>query len=197
MELERVRARLRAHTPRQGSALTSAVRQAAVAAVLREVPGGEAQVLLIRRAEHPRDPWSGHMAFPGGRVDATDADAYAAAVRETWEEVGLSLERDAERLGGLSPLEAVARGRRLPLVVVPYVFALRDPAAGERLVPNAREVAETVWVPLRYVLEAAHRGTMRWTYEGTELELPCCRWEGRVIWGLTLRMLDDLGEVLR
>ncbi|MGB5283894.1 MAG: NUDIX domain-containing protein, partial [Polyangiales bacterium] len=67
---------------------------AAVAMLLREGASGP-EVFFIRRAEHPRDPWSGHMAFPGGRRDAGDATLLDTAMRETREEVGVDLSREA------------------------------------------------------------------------------------------------------
>src|SRR5262245_21586169 len=79
-------------------------RRAAVAVVLHE-GGPHPEMLFIERARRLGDPWSGHMAFPGGRVDRDDADERAAAERETLEEVGLDL-RDAERLGRLDDLHA-------------------------------------------------------------------------------------------
>ncbi|HYN43940.1 MAG TPA: NUDIX domain-containing protein, partial [Thermoanaerobaculia bacterium] len=57
-------------------------RKAAVAVILRDGDGG-VELLFIRRAEHPRDPWSGQMGLPGGRVDPGDASPLAAALRET------------------------------------------------------------------------------------------------------------------
>ena len=65
-------------------------QQAAVAVVLREGDSGS-EILFIERSTREDDPWSGHMAFPGGRVEAADANTRAAAERETLEEVGVSL----------------------------------------------------------------------------------------------------------
>ena len=61
--------------------------RAAVAAVLGPTPEG-LQLLFIERAQHPDDPWSGHIAFPGGRIEIDDPSPRAAAERETLEEVG-------------------------------------------------------------------------------------------------------------
>src|SRR4051812_3842337 len=66
--------------PTPGSA--PAIRRAAVAAILRDAAEGP-EILFIRRAEHPQDPWSGHMAFPGGREEPGDADLLETAIRET------------------------------------------------------------------------------------------------------------------
>ena len=98
------------------------IRAAAVAAVVRQAPGG-AEVLLIRRAEDERDPWSGHMALPGGHHDPDDADLVATALRETREEVGLELDRAAEWIGFLerAPVRA---GQRPAFEILPLVFAL-------------------------------------------------------------------------
>ena len=115
-----IRERLAANDPRNpadrlwlapgGAAeLANEIKRAAVATILREGLEGP-EVLLIRRAENPRDPWSGHMAFPGGREAPEDRDLLATAVRETHEEVGLDLQRSAHLLGRLDALPAVARG---------------------------------------------------------------------------------------
>src|SRR6478752_6570976 len=94
--LARLREQLarRPPTPDDGDA---SLIWAAVAAVL--VPSPDA-VLLIRRAERAGDPWSGHMALPGGRREPEDADLVETARRETFEEVGLQLAR-SDLLGGL------------------------------------------------------------------------------------------------
>ena len=83
-EIEKARRALAAHRP----VARAAPARAAVAMVLRPAAGGASEVLLIERAEKPGDPWSGHMAFPGGRLDPSDPDPRFTAERETFEEVG-------------------------------------------------------------------------------------------------------------
>jgi 8-oxo-dGTP pyrophosphatase MutT (NUDIX family) len=182
-DVKRALALLRAKSP---SSLPAG-RRAAVAAVLRERTDA-VEMLFILRAEHPGDPWSGQMAWPGGRIDPGDAGPLATAVRETREELTLDLERDAELLGSLSEVRTHLRRGPGPLSVVPFVFALRGEAV---LVPN-QEVQEAFWVPLSFFLAGGNRGRFVWTGRGVPLVMPCYRYNGRLIWGLTLRMLDEL-----
>ncbi|HQU33915.1 MAG TPA: CoA pyrophosphatase [Thermoanaerobaculaceae bacterium] len=160
---------------------------AAVAAVLRET-GGAVELLFIVRAEHPRDPWSGHVAFPGGRVDPTDADALATAVRETSEELALDLERDAALLGALPAVRTHLQHGPGPLWVAPFVFQL---LVAPGLVPN-EEVQEALWVPLEFLADAGNRGRFLWDGPIPSIQMPCVRYDGRLIWGLTLRIVDLL-----
>jgi 8-oxo-dGTP pyrophosphatase MutT (NUDIX family) len=170
----------------------AAREQAAVAAVLR--PGADGlELLFILRAEHPRDPWSGHMGWPGGRLHPDDPSPLAAAVRETREELSLDLGRDAELLGALPEVRTHLRRPAMPHWVAPFVFAI----AGDPALTLNHEVREALWVPLAFLLDRRNRGRFVWTGRGVPLLLPCYRFEGRVIWGLTLGMLDDLFAALR
>jgi 8-oxo-dGTP pyrophosphatase MutT (NUDIX family) len=169
-----------------------AQRKAAVAAILRQA-AHEVEVLLIRRAEHPRDPWSGHMAFPGGRVDPADATPLAAAVRETREEVGLDLERDARLLGRLSDAITFRRAADVPAAIVPFVFELR----GDPPLAINHEVQEAVWVPWSFLADEGNRSWFLWRRQGIPIPMPCYRYGGRVIWGLTLGMLSELVTLVR
>jgi 8-oxo-dGTP pyrophosphatase MutT (NUDIX family) len=166
--------------------------RAAVAAVLREGPGG-AEVLLIRRAEREGDPWSGHMAFPGGRSSEQDRDLHATAVRETREEVGIDLDASGAVLGRLPDLHAVARAKRTGLVISPFVFALKHEVT---LRYEAREVAEALWTPIAPLSRGERAGTIAYEREGAHIDLPCWNVEGHVVWGLTHRMLTSLFEIL-
>jgi len=163
------------------------LRRAAVAAILRPARSGP-ELLFIHRAQDSRDPWSGHMAFPGGKVDEADGDALSAALRETREEVGLDLEAHAVRLGRLSDVRAVGRGRPLSMVISPFVFELQTTP---ELTTNY-EVEAVVWVPATFLADHRNRETMPYRRYGLSLDLPCYRYEGHLIWGLTLGMADDL-----
>jgi 8-oxo-dGTP pyrophosphatase MutT (NUDIX family) len=167
--------------------------RAAVAIVVRDGTDGP-EVLLIRRADHPGDAWSGHMAFPGGREDPQDEDLLATAIRETFEEVGLDLGQAGRLLGQLAPLPAIARGRPVGMTIVPFIFELV--ADAELLYSD--EVAEAVWVALDPLLQGQLQTTFAVDREGGErVELPAHDVGGRVVWGLTYRMLDSLLELLR
>jgi 8-oxo-dGTP pyrophosphatase MutT (NUDIX family) len=185
-----IRAALDGHRPRR-LARSPDMKVAAVAAVIRQA-ADDVELLFIHRAEDPADPWSGHMAFPGGRVEAGDASPVAAAIREAREEVALDLERDGVFLGRLSDVAAVGRGRPLSLVIEPHVFAVDVLPA---LRPN-HEVAAVVWVPMRYLMDRSNRSTVPWRHGGMNIELPCYRYREHVIWGLTFGMVDELVALL-
>jgi 8-oxo-dGTP pyrophosphatase MutT (NUDIX family) len=191
LTLKEIEARLRAYTAKRIPA-QGIMKKAAVATVLRDASNREVEVLFIRRAEHPRDPWSGHMAFPGGRVDRDDKDPLSAALRETREELGLDLAAEARHLGALSQLMAMAHGKPLPMVINPFVFELTsDP----KLTLN-HEVQEALWVPLARLCDPDARTTIERPVAGVPIRLPCVSFEGRQIWGLTLRMADELISIL-
>ena len=165
--------------------------RAAVALVLRDGDSG-IELLFIRRAEQPLDPWSGQMAFPGGRAEPGDADLVATAVRETREEIGVDLALAAEPLGALDEVRAMARMRPMDLSILPLVYRLAAPGA-TRL---SGEVRSVHWLPLAALLGAELRSTMEYVHDGAPVQFPCVRVDDVVIWGLTFRMLIALGERL-
>jgi 8-oxo-dGTP pyrophosphatase MutT (NUDIX family) len=168
------------------------VPRAAVALVLRDGGPGGIELLFIRRAEHEKDPWSGHMGFPGGRAEPGDAGLVATAVRETLEETGLDLAGDGESLGALDEVKALARGRPVDLAIAPFVFRLRHRLDGA----PSHEVVSLHWLPLGRLLAPEARSTLQYQYEETVLELPCLRIDGLVIWGLTYRMFESFASAL-
>ena len=166
-------------------------RQSAVSIVLRE-PGAGPEVLFIRRSEREGDLWSGHVAFPGGRVEPGEGPL-EAAIRETEEEVGIDLRAVAERIGALDEIPAIGRGRLVGLSIQPWVWALTADPGPLRL---SGEVAETRWVRLADLLDPARRAPFPYLHEGERLVLPSLDVDGLVIWGLTYRMVESLAEVL-
>lgn len=176
---------LAAHQPDTGPS-ERAGRHAAVAMVLREGPGGRLETLFIQRTEHPGDPWSGQMAFPGGRRDAQDASVEAAARRETFEEVGIDL-TPATRVGRLDDIEG-GRLSTFRLSVSPFVFHYPDPPA---VTLEEREVADSVWVPLAYLGDVGNVVPYQFPQDPAGREFPSFQYEGYPIWGLTFRIITS------
>jgi 8-oxo-dGTP pyrophosphatase MutT (NUDIX family) len=178
----------------------ASARQAAVAIILRERTARRAgareavtDVLFIRRAEKEGDPWSGHMAFPGGHRDADDDSLLAAAVRETREEIGLDLERDGVLLGALAPHSVQPRLRPIGMHIAPFVFRL---ARVSRL-RLSHEVAEVVWTPLAPIVSGRNHTEESRIVEGAPVVFSGYRVNGgHFVWGLTYRMLHAFFAVL-
>jgi 8-oxo-dGTP pyrophosphatase MutT (NUDIX family) len=179
--LARLREQLAAPDP--ATELDPTLLWAAVAIIL--VPNPDA-LLLIRRAERAGDPWSGHMALPGGRREPQDLDLLATSIRETAEEVGVELK--PEELAG--PLDdVVPRTPVLPPVAVrPYVFLLdsRPP-----LSPNA-EVTSASWVPLTYLLRPDTHHLVRVDVAGQSRMVQAYELKDGMVWGMTERILSQL-----
>lgn len=216
--LARIRAALAPTlTPAQGAQEDPTTgKQAAVALVLREAApvsepssqrfqaawdgrmargGGDAELLLIRRAERTDDPWSGQMALPGGRKDPADPSVLHTAVRETYEEVGLQLDVGARLVGRLPPLPALARGRLVGMTVMPFVFQLD----GDATLRTNHEVAEALWVPLSGLSSGAWDTFVDYPIRGSvtaSARLPAWSVEGRIVWGLTHRMIVTFLDLL-
>ena len=165
--------------------------RAAVALILRDGRSG-LELLFIRRAVHPKDPWSGQMGFPGGRWEPGDGDLKATAIRETAEEIAVDLGAAAAYLGPLDELRAMARMRPMDLAITPFVFRLRapvEPVAGE-------EVDSVHWLPIDALLGPELRSTVEYTQQGEALQFPCLRFQELVIWGLTYRMFAGFQKLL-
>lgn len=186
MELPLIRTLLRDHHPTEIT--DEPVARAAVAVVLQEGSAG-VEFLAIRRSERPGDPWSGHMALPGGRMDPRDISLTATAARETFEEVGIDLDTGSVHVCRLDDLRAVSLGRTIDLIISPFVFALDSPRVP---VPNPREVQEAFWIPLRTLVDQDREGGRLHEENG----YPAFVHEGNPIWGLTYRILSGLLEIL-
>jgi 8-oxo-dGTP pyrophosphatase MutT (NUDIX family) len=160
--------------------------------VLRPAVGGEPELLMIKRAEIEHDPWSGHVACPGGRMEPGDRDLEQTAIRETWEETGIDLGRDGRVLGTLDDI--TPRTPTLPpLVIRPFVAVVKPEVA----TVASPEVAEAFWVPL-----AAIRQTTAWgkalvpIRNVGEREVDVFRHGDYTVWGLTHRALVQFLELM-
>ena len=159
-------------------------KQAAVAMLLRD-NGGTTEVLLIRRAEHEADPWSGDLGFPGGRIEATDTSTRAAAERETWEEIGITL-TEQNYLGQSDDLT----GAYLEIHISCFVYIVNNRAQFNK----NHEVEDLFWVPVETLLDPKRNQQKTFFFRGKDHEHPIINlkeWSARPLWGITYRLIDN------
>jgi 8-oxo-dGTP pyrophosphatase MutT (NUDIX family) len=186
--LELIQARIAAYKPilfPRGAE----TQEAAVALTLHQSPGASPEILFIERTVREGDPWSGQMAFPGGRRSPEDPDLCATAVRETFEEVDLSLGTP------IGQLDDTHGGRADPgnrLIVSSFVFEIRERT---ELRLN-HEVQDAVWVPVPHLLEARSAVEYEFEHNGLGGIFPGVRYKRYTVWGLTYRILGHFLEVL-
>ena len=140
-------------------------RRAAVAIVLHEADG-ELCLLMIRRAQREGDPWSGHMAFPGGRRDPDDIDDRFCAIRETREEIALDLDALGSEVCALGEVNTGWRADRPEMLVAPFIYRVEQ-------LPELDlnyEVDAVVSVPLRFLMDRSNRVPLAWEWRGTQVE---------------------------
>ncbi|MDG1492809.1 MAG: CoA pyrophosphatase [Luminiphilus sp.] len=164
-------------------------RRAAVAIVLHEVDG-ELCLLMIRRAQREGDPWSGHMAFPGGRRDPDDIDDRFCAIRETREEIALDLDALGSEVCALGEVNTGWRADRPEMLVAPFIYRVEQ-------LPELElnyEVDAVVSVPLRFLMDRSNRVPLAWEWRGTQVESDSYLYRDNRIWVLSLMMIDELIE---
>lgn len=192
-DVQRLRAALARRPGVTIDATDGSRRLAAIALVLRPgTIGGDPELLMIKRAEAEGDPWSGHVACPGGRMEPGDHDLEQTAVRETWEETGVDLARDGRLLGALDDISP--RTPVLPPIIVRPFIAVVKP---EVELVQSSEVAEAFWVPLTALRERAAWGTALLLVRGHgEREVAVFRHGNYTVWGLTERVLRQFLDYL-
>ncbi|MEE9278908.1 MAG: CoA pyrophosphatase [Myxococcota bacterium] len=189
MELSAILERVGTYRANVVTHMSDDVMRAAVALILHEPEAGSPEILFIERATREGDPWSGHMALPGGRQEPEDADLQATAARETLEEVGVAL-RDP--VGRLDDFSGSRNPRVPPLIVAPYVYEM----ASRPEVTVNHEVSSAVWIPVQWILQP--ESSVEYEVERAELgqTFPAIRYDRYTVWGLTYRILTNFFEVL-
>lgn len=176
----RLRERLARREP--ATETDAAAQRAAVAVVVST--DSDPALLFVKRSERAGDPWSGHVAFPGGFAGPGETSSVATAARETEEETGLALQATGECLGPLD--DVYPRSVRLPRVIVtPVVFVV----PGRPEVTPTSEVEQAVWVPVAAVLDPANRRPYVLEWGDSSVVFDSIVVEGLTIWGLTERIL--------
>lgn len=163
--------------------------RASVALVVR--PASESlELLLIKRATREDDPWSGHIALPGGRSGTADADARATAERETWEEVGIDLRARGTLLGRLDDVRP--RSGAPHVLVSAFVYSV--PAETEAVWNHEVDVA--IWVSLEHLAAPTTVTEYLHPVGSDRLRFPALRYDDHLIWGITFRIVRQLLDLL-
>ncbi|MBL4866904.1 MAG: CoA pyrophosphatase [Pseudomonadales bacterium] len=171
----------------------TAASQASVAVIIAEGKT-DLEICFIRRSERDDDPWSGHVAFPGGRVETGDLCANTVAERETREEIGIHLVED-HRIGPL-PIRQVARSASIQnMVLSPFIYHVgpRDLISTSC---DPMEVADVFWVPVKQLFDKESISEHTFNVRGSTIDLPGIKFGDHIIWGLTLRILGSFADIM-
>jgi 8-oxo-dGTP pyrophosphatase MutT (NUDIX family) len=156
--------------------------EAAVATIITREAATE--VLVLKRKANPKDPWSGHYAFPGGRRDEGDTTLLATCIRETYEECGILL--SADHLIKQYPTRKAGNHLNQPIPVTTYLFELPEQPA-VRL--QATEISCHEWLGLDYIADASNIIRRPMSPRCPEVLFPCIPATAGFIWGFTYETL--------
>ena len=156
---------------------------AAVSLLLKE-SDEEFEILFVERVENPVDPWSGQMAFPGGKRSSEDQNLMQTVVRETLEEAHINL---LDRCRFLGTMTTLTSDQKPEMEVLPFVFVLQHEPAIEL---NRKELERFIWVSVEELYQ--NEGSVKLEFG----EFPAYIVSNNVIWGLTYRILKNLQFLL-
>ncbi len=156
----------------------------AAVALLLKLQDQDLKILIVKRAENPADPWSGQMAFPGGKRDSKDQNLKQTVVRETLEETNINL---LDRCRFLGAMEALRSTQRPEMKILPFVILLKH----EPSIKLNEELERFAWILLKGL--AQRKGTVRFSFG----EFPAYDLGNNVIWGLTYRILEKFIRTLK
>lgn len=144
-------------------------------------------MLFIKRPENERDPFSGHMAFPGGRMETEDRGKDETAIRETIEEVGVDVHRSGRILGSLDDV-IPNNPRARNYIVTPYVSLLHEEVD---MTLDPREVEKALWVPMQHLIDDKNTEIRMRERGGRVVKDYVYNYEQYIIWGMTGRILHQ------
>lgn len=168
-------------------------KRASVSLVFRNDFDNGPQILFIKRVINPLDPWSGHMAFPGGHIDLGESPL-EAAIRETKEELSINL-LHSNFLGNLDDFQVHFKGHPINFIIHPHVFFMR----GEReelIRPDQNEVDQWFWIDLDFFNRQENMNFVPYKLGENQIELPCFAYSSGPIWGISYLILMDLFKKL-
>lgn len=191
---EMLRAALEHYVAHDGP-LASAPRHASVCILVADAPPTP-HICFIRRAKWDSDPWSEHIAFPGGSRQG-DETTLQTVRREVQEEVGVAIPEHAELIP-LPRLRIRLAGREKLLLLDSFVCHLTGPLPSLQCGP---EVASAFWTPVSDLWDAQNLDHLTLGDQGDVLVYPAIRLRQGAVFGITLRVLtllsDQLGIPLR
>ena len=167
------------------------MRRAAVALILHLGEANEPELLMIKRAVYDGDPWSGHIALPGGRREPGDLSLEETAIRETREETAIDLARDGRVIGRLD--DVLPLSAPLPSIAIAPFVSVHGALSELRL---SCEVAEAFWVPISALRDPRASREVVLDLTGGPRRTPSFQHRGHIIWGLTERILRQFLDLL-
>jgi len=156
----------------------SEVTRASVSLIFKET----GELCMIRRPKKAEDPWSGHMAFPGGREEIEDQNLKCTAERETWEEVRINL----SQYRWVGRLNDLVHPR---LTVSAFVYLVRNDVLATG---NQEEVERIYWIPIEAFSNPDNQSTKSVFFAGQHRPFPVIMVGDADVWGISLEFIQDL-----